>query len=1168
MAKITLDLNSFKASGVYTVEFDTSERIVLSTETIRLVVGFSRKGPFNAPVFLRDLRTSRQIFGQTDTFLEKRGSFFHRAIETCLQTGPVFALNLLPLNNVPINEGGDAVDYKSFSVNTTGENGPVSQDLLTSFYNKERFWFPDTENFIAITENNPLNKGRLFNLVNLGQTPLSFIVRKPNPKVAGYNITAREYYGSSNVPDYVYEFDFMEDYFVEIIMIEGDWTDYKRLGEDPVYSSFFDARGVKVERLNEFLTLTETTVIGSFVGSIIPDFIDGNGSNQFIEILVNNAVASTGVFLSVNREQLDDYTNSEYKVDMIGHNLISTTDDTVDFLSYNTPISKAIAYDDLDINAQLATPTFVTTDYAAGTYAAAYVESSPIGGNSGVFGNVLVVPKPAPNQTVFTVAKYQELLDTLSNISLIATNGSTYGNDYVKVDKVIDNGSEFRVVLSNPEGVAESYITETTASLIVGGGTNQITVPEGEALSTGSGNGIILVEAPGFKHYFEVDAVTAPGGGSPDVIDISITPTAVSMAHSPLEYVGGQEEIDELAAALAIATFDYSDIKITQWAAYSNNNDYVPNLLTSVGGADGVSVVYEPASVFVHTDDNLAGDNSNEDYIEAYPGSKLARDIKAARVIDGDLIYYAANAFSYIDIDDAWGSDFDVTSNLKYGSLGVRLRQYSNAGLTSQIVGKTNDFVTGETGAETFMNGSTAYGSGDDILLYSAAIEDLKTVVDIIPGSLNGSNTSFRIAEADASKIEIGYFLVNAAGDYLVRVTGKIKSINASTGVVEYEISAPSAVGVTADTVTAFTPINDYVDRLHFTYLSGFKLTEFHLPKNQDQAKKIYGVIENTNLADTLASKDIISFRYIIDTMKFGVDTMMGPKAVLARLAKKRQKCMAILNAPSIKEFMESTDPRFTDDPQPLIGNPKPTLKAEYIASGGNLSLGPSFRFTLPDEENGAKFMGVFSPFVTYRDNNKNISVPPAADVSNNFIRKFLNGQPYAIVAGPRRGILSNPKLVGLEYEYTLADREFLEPFGINPIVTIRNVGIMIFGNQTAYQRTLSAFNNLHVRDLLITVENAIEDVLIQYLYEFNDATTRLEIKSIVENYLESVRNAGGVFDYEVIMDGTNNTPETIDQNFGIIDVGIEPARGMQKFVNRITVLKTGAISSGGFTIA
>lgn len=277
---------------------------------------------------------------------------------------------------------------------------------------------------------------------------------------------------------------------------------------------------------------------------------------------------------------------------------------------------------------------------------------------------------------------------------------------------------------------------------------------------------------------------------------------------------------------------------------------------------------------------------------------------------------------------------------------------------------------------------------------------------------------------------------------------------------------------------------------------------------------------------------------------------------------------MALLNAPSIAEFQASTDPRFTEIPTPQTGNPKPVLNTEYISTGGNLSLGPSFRFTLPDEDNGAKFIGVFSPNVILRESGKNISIPPAAHVSNNYIRKFINGTPYGIVAGPRRGVLSDPKFVGLEYDFLLRDREFIEPVGINPIVIVRNVGPMIFANQTAYQRTLSAFNNLHVRDLLITVEEAIEDVLAQYLFEFNDAATRLEIRTIVENYLDTVRNAGGIYDFQVVMDESNNTSEIIDQNFGILDVGIEPSRGLQKFINRVTVLKTGAIASGGFSVA
>jgi len=87
-------------------------------------------------------------------------------------------------------------------------------------------------------------------------------------------------------------------------------------------------------------------------------------------------------------------------------------------------------------------------------------------------------------------------------------------------------------------------------------------------------------------------------------------------------------------------------------------------------------------------------------------------------------------------------------------------------------------------------------------------------------------------------------------------------------------------------------------------------------------------------------------------------------------------------------------------------------------------------------------------------------------------------------------------------------------------------------------------------------------------MFEFNDRSTRLEIKTKVDNYLEGVQSAGGIYDSVSIMDSSNNTQEVIDQNIGIIDVIVEPARGINKFINRVTVVRTGAVSSGGFTVA
>ena len=165
--QIKLDLSVFKASGVYTLEFDASENIIINPQTIRLVVGYSSTGLFNTPVYCPDITTFQSVFGEIDKSLEKKGSFFHRSALTCLQSGPIFALNLRILNNTVEEDGdpnyaggADVARYRAFSVDTEESNGANStggysdpltkQDkLVSSYYNKEKFWFPDTNNLIA-----------------------------------------------------------------------------------------------------------------------------------------------------------------------------------------------------------------------------------------------------------------------------------------------------------------------------------------------------------------------------------------------------------------------------------------------------------------------------------------------------------------------------------------------------------------------------------------------------------------------------------------------------------------------------------------------------------------------------------------------------------------------------------------------------------------------------------------------------------------------------------------------------------------------------------------------------------------------------------------------------------------------------------------------------------
>ena len=106
---------SIKAAGTYRFEFDKSQVVGVPANQVRLMVGFSKKGPFNTPVFVPDSSFFKQVFGDIDRNLEKKDSFFHRSCLSALERGPILALNLLSLDS------DDEVQYRKFGTAATPE---------------------------------------------------------------------------------------------------------------------------------------------------------------------------------------------------------------------------------------------------------------------------------------------------------------------------------------------------------------------------------------------------------------------------------------------------------------------------------------------------------------------------------------------------------------------------------------------------------------------------------------------------------------------------------------------------------------------------------------------------------------------------------------------------------------------------------------------------------------------------------------------------------------------------------------------------------------------------------------------------------------------------------------------------------------------------------------
>ena len=360
--------------------------------------------------------------------------------------------------------------------------------------------------------------------------------------------------------------------------------------------------------------------------------------------------------------------------------------------------------------------------------------------------------------------------------------------------------------------------------------------------------------------------------------------------------------------------------------------------------------------------------------------------------------------------------------------------------------------------------------------------------------------------------------------------------------------------------VTKYTSIDNMCDRYHWTLLKGFKVNENSIPNgtNERQNEILEMISEynyHSNLYKALIDRDYIQWRYVVDTFGYGLEGEC--KKVYSLLCKGRQSGLALINAPSMKDFKRSVEPSFVDE----YG----AVKSEYIANGGNLDNAPVSLFSLPKEENGASWAAYFYPYLKISDQANIKTVPPAAYVSNLYIAKYNNSKPWSIVAGPKRGVISGNQVVGVEGTLIHDDRQYLEPMGINSIVWENGVGVEVFSNKTAKQTPVSALSSIHAREVCIYIQDNVESILKKYNWEANTARNREEIKTLVDTFLSNIKQNDGLYDYKTVMDTSNNTSEVIDRNIGVIDIYVEVVRGLEILAQRLTVLKTGTIESGEF---
>ena len=189
--------------------------------------------------------------------------------------------------------------------------------------------------------------------------------------------------------------------------------------------------------------------------------------------------------------------------------------------------------------------------------------------------------------------------------------------------------------------------------------------------------------------------------------------------------------------------------------------------------------------------------------------------------------------------------------------------------------------------------------------------------------------------------------------------------------------------------------------------------------------------------------------------------------------------------------------------------------------------------------------------------NDVNRWVPLAADIAGLCARTDDIAQPWMSPAGYRRGQILN--CIKLAIEPRQAHRDRMYQAGINPVTGQgTGDGFVLFGDKTA-TTVPSPFDRINVRRLFNMLKNNIGDSSKWQLFELNDNFTRSSFRMETSQYLSGIKALGGVYDFRVVCDTTNNTPAVIDRNEFVASFYIKPARSINYITLNFVATATGA---------
>ncbi len=230
------------------------------------------------------------------------------------------------------------------------------------------------------------------------------------------------------------------------------------------------------------------------------------------------------------------------------------------------------------------------------------------------------------------------------------------------------------------------------------------------------------------------------------------------------------------------------------------------------------------------------------------------------------------------------------------------------------------------------------------------------------------------------------------------------------------------------------------------------------------------------------------------------------------------------------------------------------SMPYDKVASSNYLNEQVDYRKNVLNVSSSYAALYTPSPKIYDKFNDRYLYASPDGFMGSIISETASNYEMWYPPAGFRRGVIN---VLDLRRRFEKGEMDLLYDNGINPIRFAPGRGIVAWGQKTLSARP-SALDRLNVRLLLIVIEPAIKLALEDFIFELNDAATRAVVTVIIDSYMKSIQARRGVYDYQVTCDGTNNTPEDIDNYIMNVWLFVKPVKAVEYIPFTVIITRTG----------